>query len=63
MHNFVLFTILGLGAGDVYAILGLGIVLVYKGSGIVIGVRGSDSRFTGQKEQVLLHLLMVSISM
>jgi branched-chain amino acid transport system permease protein len=35
MHNFVLFTILGLGAGDVYAILGLGIVLVYKGSGIV----------------------------
>jgi branched-subunit amino acid ABC-type transport system permease component len=35
MHNFVLFAILGLGAGDVYAILGLGIVLVYKGSGIV----------------------------
>jgi branched-subunit amino acid ABC-type transport system permease component len=35
MHNFILFAILGLGAGDVYAILGLGIVLVYKGSGIV----------------------------
>jgi branched-chain amino acid transport system permease protein len=35
MHNFILFTILGLGAGDVYAILGLGIVLIYKGSGIV----------------------------
>ena len=41
MHNFVLFTILGLGAGDVYALLGLGLVLVYKGSGIVNFAQGA----------------------
>ena len=41
MHNFVLFTILGLGAGGVYAILGLGLVLVYKGSGVVNFAQGA----------------------
>jgi ABC-type branched-subunit amino acid transport system permease subunit len=33
--DVVLFAILGLGAGSAYALTGLGVVLVYKGSGVV----------------------------
>ncbi|MEZ5169965.1 MAG: ABC transporter permease [Acidimicrobiia bacterium] len=35
MQDFFLFAMLGLGSGAVYAILGLGLVLVYRGSGVV----------------------------
>ncbi len=35
MHDVLLFAVLGLGAGAVYAILGLGLVLVHRGSGVV----------------------------
>ncbi|HKE75642.1 MAG TPA: branched-chain amino acid ABC transporter permease/ATP-binding protein [Acidimicrobiales bacterium] len=35
MSEFLKFLLLGLGAGGVYALLALGIVLVYRGSGIV----------------------------
>lgn len=35
MSDFILFAILGIGAGAVYALLGLGIVLIQKGTGAV----------------------------
>ena len=35
MTDLVLFGILGLGTGAAYALISLGVVLVYKGSGVV----------------------------
>jgi len=35
------FAILGLGAGSIYAILGLGLVLVYRGSGVINFAQGA----------------------
>src|SRR5262245_33324416 len=35
MTEFLAFTILGLGSAAVYALLGQGIVLIYRGSGVV----------------------------
>ncbi len=45
MKDFVLFAILGLGAGSVYAMLGLGLVLVYRGSGVVNFAHGAIAMF------------------
>src|SRR5919201_3179827 len=35
MDSYILFLLLGLGAGGVYAILGLGLVLKYRSAGVV----------------------------
>ena len=46
MGTFVLFLILGLGSGAVYAALGIGLVVTYRSSGVVnlaTGV-GTDSQ-------------------
>jgi branched-chain amino acid transport system permease protein len=45
MQDFFLFAMLGLGAGSVYAILGLGLVLVYRGSGVVNFAHGALALF------------------
>lgn len=45
MRDFFLFAMLGLGAGAVYAILGLGLVLVYRGSGVVNFAHGAMAMF------------------
>ena len=46
MKDFFLFGVLGLGAGAVYAILGLGLVVVYRGSGVVNFAHGAIALFT-----------------
>lgn len=45
MQDFFLFAMLGLGSGAVYAILGLGLVLVYRGSGVVNFAYGAMAMF------------------
>jgi len=45
VQDFFLFAMLGLGAGAVYAILGLGLVLVYRGSGVVNFAHGAMAMF------------------
>ncbi len=45
MKDIFLFAVLGLGAGSVYAILGLGLVLVYRGSGVVNFAHGAIALF------------------
>ena len=41
MTEFVRFALLGLGAGAVYSLTALGIVLVYRGSGVVNFAQGA----------------------
>ena len=41
MKDFILFALLGLGAGSAYAILGLGVVLIQKGSGVLNFAQGA----------------------
>lgn len=45
MNEFLLFGLLGLGSGAAYAILGLGVVAVYKGSGILNFAQGAMAMF------------------
>ena len=45
MHDVFLFGVLGLGGGAVYAILGLGLVLEYRGSGVVNFGHGAIALF------------------
>lgn len=45
MNEFLLFALLGLGSGAAYAILGLGVVAVYKGSGILNFGQGAMAMF------------------
>jgi len=45
MKDVFLFAVLGLGAGSVYAILGLGLVLEYRGSGVVNFAHGAIAMF------------------
>ncbi len=45
MRDLFLFAVLGLGAGAVYAILGLGLVLVHRGSGVVNFANGAIAMF------------------
>ena len=35
MSSYILFLLLGLGSGAVYAVLGLGLVLKYRSAGVV----------------------------
>ena len=35
MNDVILFLILGLGLGSIYAMLGAGLVVVYRGSGVI----------------------------
>lgn len=68
MRDFFLFAMLGLGAGAVYAILGLGLVLVYRGSGVVNFAHGAMAMFAtfqyvsfvdgGMRETVALVLTL-----
>jgi branched-subunit amino acid ABC-type transport system permease component len=44
MEDFLLFAILGCGAGAAYALTGLGVVLIYKGSGVVNFAQGAVAR-------------------
>ena len=46
MDQLLLFVMLGLGAGAAYALLGLGIVLIYKGSGVVNFAQGAIAMFS-----------------
>ncbi len=46
MNEFLLFGLLGLGSGAAYAILGLGVVAVYKGSGILNFAQGAMAMFS-----------------
>src|SRR4051812_1808726 len=41
MEQVLLFAILGCGAGAAYALTGLGVVLIYKGSGVVNFAQGA----------------------
>lgn len=69
MQDFFLFAMLGLGAGAVYAILGLGLVLVYRGSGVVNFAYGAMAMFAtfqyvdmvdgGMRETTALALTLV----
>ena len=45
MESYVLFLLLGLGAGAVYAILGLGLVLEYRSSGVINFAQGALAMF------------------
>lgn len=46
MDQAVLFALLGLGAGAAYALTGLGIVLIHKGSGVVNFAQGAVAMFS-----------------
>lgn len=46
MEQLLLFVVLGLGAGAAYALLALGIVVVYKGSGVVNVAHGAIAMFS-----------------
>jgi branched-chain amino acid transport system permease protein len=41
MTNLILFSILGIGAGSIYALLGTGLVLVHKASGVINFAQGA----------------------
>ncbi len=41
MSDFLLFLLLGLGAGAVYALLGLGLVLKYRSTGVIDFAHGA----------------------
>jgi len=45
MSSYLLFLLLGLGAGAVYAILGLGLVLEYRSSGVINFAQGATAMF------------------
>src|ERR1700742_62681 len=45
MSSYILFLLLGLGAGGVYAVLGLGLVLKYRSAGVVDFGHGAVAMF------------------
>src|SRR6202042_3921247 len=45
MAGYILFPLLGLGSGAVYAILGLGLVLKYRSAGVVDFAHGAVAMF------------------
>ena len=47
MTNFFQFLILGLGAGAVYTLLAQGVVLIYRGSGLVNFAQGAIAMVGG----------------
>jgi branched-chain amino acid transport system permease protein len=56
MQEFLLFVILGLGAGAAYALLGVGVVAVYKGSGILNFSQGAMAMFAAYCYVALANL-------
>jgi ABC-type branched-subunit amino acid transport system permease subunit len=46
MSAFLLFVLLGLGAGSVYALLGLGLVLKYRSTGVIDFAHGAIAMFS-----------------
>ena len=53
MSSYILFLLLGLGAGATYAILGLGLVLKYRSAGVVDFAHGAVAMFIAY---VFVHL-------
>ena len=53
MSSYILFVILGLGAGATYAILGQGLVLKYRSAGVVDFAHGAVAMFIAY---VFVHL-------
>lgn len=45
MNEFLLFVLLGLGAGSVYALLGLGLVLKYRSTGVIDFAHGAIAMY------------------
>ena len=45
MSSYILFLLLGLGSGAVYAVLGLGLVLKYRSAGVVDFAHGAVAMF------------------
>src|ERR1700744_6579866 len=45
MSSYILFLLLGLGSGAVYALLGLGLVLKYRSAGVVDFAHGAVAMF------------------
>src|SRR5712672_2368401 len=45
MTQIILFAILGIGGGAAYALTGLGLVVIYKGSGILNLAQGAAAMF------------------
>ena len=45
MSTYLLFFLLGLGGGSVYAILGLGLVLKYRSAGVVNFAQGAVAMY------------------
>ena len=73
MSVYVLFLIVGLGLGALYAALALGLVLVYKGTGVVNFAQGAMAMWAAfvydevrkqfsEKELVDLTLAIVTIN-
>jgi ABC-type branched-subunit amino acid transport system permease subunit len=56
MQEFLLFVMLGLGAGAAYALLGVGVVAVYKGSGILNFSQGAMAMFAAYCYVALANL-------
>ncbi len=46
MSSFLLFVLLGLGAGSVYALLGLGLVLKYRATGVIDFAHGAVAMYS-----------------
>src|SRR3954469_17503365 len=46
MDSFLLFVLLGLGAGSVYALLGLGLVLKYRSTGVIDFAHGAVAMYS-----------------
>ena len=56
MTDFIRFALLGLGTGGIYALLGLGLVVIYRGSG-VINFAQSGFALVGAYLTYRLHVL------
>ena len=55
MSTFLLFALLGIGSGATYAILTLGLVLIYKGSGVLNFAQASVAMFSAYGYLTLKH--------
>lgn len=56
MREIIIFAILGAGAGAAYALTGLGIVLIYKGSGAINFAQGAIAMFAAFCYSALVQL-------
>ncbi len=55
MREFLQFAVLGLGAGAVYALLAHGVIVVYRGSGIINFAHGAMAMFGAYLSTIWLH--------